>query len=94
MRPRRTIHPDLHLMRKTARKAAEREGYAQVIIQANDGSLSVNRSYPGCCPAWYGRIIEKLQIINTPSGTFIKKHSIESPRELPHSFYHEERSHT
>lgn len=48
-------------IRKNARKAAKRDGYDQVIICANDdGSYSFSRKYPGCCPDWYGKIIEVI----------------------------------
>lgn len=48
-------------IRKNARKVAKHDGYDQVIIRANDdGSYSFCRKYPGCCPDWYGKIIEEV----------------------------------
>lgn len=68
---------ELKQMRKTARKAAERDGYNQVIIQAHDGSLSVSRAYPGCCPVWYGKVIEEFILEYTPNGVVIKRNKVE-----------------
>lgn len=47
-------------IRAQARKAARRDGYAQVIIRDFDGQYSFSRCYPDCCPAWYGEIVEKI----------------------------------
>lgn len=94
MHPISTKHPDLPLMRQAARKAAAREGYDQVIIQAHDGSLSVSRAYPGCCPAWYGEIIEKFKITYTLGGAIIQRHIVNMPSRLAKMRIHKERSHT
>ena len=49
----------LREIRNNARLAAKRDGYDQVIIQAHDdGSYSFSRKYEGCCPDWYGEIVE------------------------------------
>lgn len=68
---------ELKQMRKTARKAAQREGYDQVIIQVHDGSLSVSRAYPGCCPVWYGKVVEEFKVNYTPTGVVIKRYKVE-----------------
>ena len=50
----------LQEVRKNARLAAKRDGYSQVIIKAYDGSYSFSRKYLGCCPDWYGEIVEVI----------------------------------
>ncbi len=52
---------DLADIRKNARIAAKRDGYNQVIIKDNNGLYSFTRKYEGCCPSWYGKIIEEIQ---------------------------------
>lgn len=49
------------MIKKNAILAAKRDGYDQVIIKAKDGSYSFSRKYPGCCPEWYGEIIEEVK---------------------------------
>ena len=53
----------LRKIRKYARLAAKRDGYSQVIIKAyDDGSYSFSRKYEGCCPDWYGEIVEIVKV--------------------------------
>lgn len=51
---------DLTEIRNNAKMVAKRDGYNQVIIEDNDGYYSFSRKYDGCCPLWYGRIIEEI----------------------------------
>lgn len=51
----------LAFIRKQARKASARDGYSQVIIRDFDGDYSFSRKYPGCCPSWYGEIVEIIE---------------------------------
>ena len=51
---------DLTEIRNNAKMAAKRDGYNQVIIEDNDGYYSFSRKYDGCCPLWYGKIIEEI----------------------------------
>lgn len=49
----------LREVKSNARLVARRDGYDQAIIKAHDdGSYSFSRKYEGCCPAWYGKIVE------------------------------------
>ena len=51
---------DLTEIRNNAKMVLKRDGYNQVIIEDNDGYYSFSRKYDGCCPLWYGRIIEEI----------------------------------
>lgn len=51
---------DLTEIRNNAKMTAKRDGYNQVIIEDNDGFYSFSRKYDGCCPLWYGKIIEEI----------------------------------
>lgn len=52
----------LREVRSNARLVARRDGYDQVIIKAHDdGSYSFSRKYEGCCPDWYGEIVEVVK---------------------------------
>ncbi len=53
---------DLTEIRNNAKSVAKRDGYNQVIIEDKDGYYSFSRKYDGCCPLWYGRIIEEITI--------------------------------
>lgn len=58
---------------KNAKQAALRDGYDQVIIEdKKDGSLSICRSYPGCCPEWHGKIVAVVYLTYTPAGSAAK----------------------
>ena len=50
----------LSFIRKQAKKVAKRDGYDQVIIKDRDGDYSFSRKYQGCCPSWYGDIVEEI----------------------------------
>lgn len=50
----------LSFIRKQAKRAAKRDGYAQVIIRDREGDYSFSRKYPGCCPEWYGEMVEEV----------------------------------
>lgn len=59
---------NLVFVRKQAKKAALRDGYDQVIIENKEtdefgNPYSFTRKYPGCCPDWYGTIIEEVNLI-------------------------------
>ena len=51
----------LKFIRKQAKKVAKRDGYEQVIILDRDGDYSFSRKYNGCCPDWYGTIVEVVR---------------------------------
>ena len=53
--------PDLKTVRKNAKKTVKYDGYDQVIIKDMDGDYSFSRKYEGCCPEWYGVIIETIK---------------------------------
>jgi hypothetical protein len=53
--------PDLKVVRKNAKMVAKRDGYNQVIIKDKDGDYSFSRKYDGCCPEWYGEIVEEIK---------------------------------
>lgn len=53
---------NLTQVRNNAKRVAKRDGYAQAIIREHDGGgYSFSRMYKGCCPEWYGKIIEVIQ---------------------------------
>ena len=54
----------LKKIRANARAVAKRDGYDQVIILDKDGDYSFSRKYDGCCPEWYGEIIEIIKARN------------------------------
>lgn len=51
----------LSKIRANARSAAKRDGYDQVIILDKEGNYSFSRKYDGCCPEWYGEIVEEIK---------------------------------
>lgn len=52
---------DLSKIRNSAIQAAMSDGYNHVVIEDKDGNgYSHNREYNGCCPEWYGKIIERV----------------------------------
>ena len=51
----------LKMVRKNAKIVAKRDGYNQVIIKDKDGNYSFSRKYNGCCPEWYGEIVEEIE---------------------------------
>lgn len=53
---------DLKTIRKNAKMIAKQDGYNQVIIKDKDGDYSFSRKYDGCCPEWYGEIIEEIEV--------------------------------
>lgn len=52
---------NLREIRKNANIVAKRDGYNQVIIKDKDGDYSFSRKYDGCCPEWYGKIVEEVR---------------------------------
>ena len=52
---------DLSTVRRNAKQKAHRDGYDQVIIRDRDGKYSFSRKYDGCCPDWYGEIVEVIK---------------------------------
>ena len=52
---------NINEIRKVAQKVADNDGYIQVIIRDKDGDYSFSRKYNGCCPDWYGEIVEEIQ---------------------------------
>jgi hypothetical protein len=55
------IMADLKTIRKNAKIVTKRDGYSQVIIKDKDGNYSFSRKYDGCCPEWYGEIVEEIK---------------------------------
>ena len=53
---------DLKVCTEMAIKSALRNGYDYVIIKDNDGTYSHSKEYDGCCPDWYGKIINKVSV--------------------------------
>lgn len=54
---------DLTEIRNNAKNIAKRDRHNQVIIEDNDGYYSFSKKYDGCCPLWYGKIIEEISEI-------------------------------
>lgn len=52
---------NINEIRKMAQKVADNDGYIQVIIRDKDGDYSFSRKYNGCCPDWYGEIVEEIK---------------------------------
>lgn len=46
---------------KNAKRAAQKDGYDQVIIKEHDGTYSFTRRYKGCCPEWFGEVIGRIK---------------------------------
>lgn len=52
---------NINEIRKLAQKVSDNDGYIQVIIRDKDGDYSFSRKYNGCCPDWYGEIVEEIK---------------------------------
>lgn len=56
------VFNDLTTIRRNAKMVAKRDGYNQVIIENKNGEYSFSRKYDGCCPEWYGKIVEEIRV--------------------------------